>query len=62
MVDYVKDLHQLIIQVVQHHQQVQYIRGMRTAQLQQTTLMMLGQETQELLLDLLMQLELEQQH
>jgi len=60
--DYVKDLHQQITQVVLHHQQELNIREIQIAQSQQTILMMLGQEMQELLLDLSMQLELEQQH
>ena len=59
--DYVKDLHQQITQVVLHHQQELNIQETQIAQLQQIILTMLGQEMQELSLDLLMQLESEQQ-
>ena len=41
MEDYVRDLHQLIIQVVQHHQQVHNIQGIQIAQSQQTILMIM---------------------
>ena len=43
MVDYVKDLHQLITQVVQHHQQVHNIQGIQIVQSQQTILMIMDQ-------------------
>ena len=58
---YVNDLHQQITQVVLHHQQELNIQEIQTAQLQQITSTMLGQEMQELSLDLSTQLELEQQ-
>ena len=60
--DYAKDLHQQTIQVVQHHRQEHNIQEIQIAQSQQITSTMLGQEMQELLLDLSTQLELEQQH
>ena len=40
MVDYVRDLHQQIIQVVQHHQLEHNIQEIQIVQLQQTILMM----------------------
>ena len=40
MVGYVQDLHQRIIQVVQHHQRELNIQEIQIAQLQQTILMM----------------------
>ena len=41
MEDYVRDLHQQIIQVVRHHQQEHNIQGIQIVQSQQTILMIM---------------------
>ena len=62
MVDYVQDLHQRIIQVVQLHQREPNIQEIQTVQSQQTISMMLDLVTMVQSQDLLMQSELEPQH
>ena len=47
MVDYVRDLHQLIIQVVQHQLRELNIQEIQIVQLQQTILMMSDLVTME---------------